>query len=284
MRKLRIMAEPSGPSISGEPALQPPPPAPTVKSKRKLYAVLGLVCIVVVVSTAVLIFLIPPGLGETVPYGFNYAVGEKMTYSMSLSASSGGQNTSETGTLGMDILSFDGANYTINETTSFVVLGSTKQLMFTLKMDKSGRIVEFSNLPTEMQQAYTASGMMPGFGFSSDKTEARVGETWQFPLNSSYSGFSMSGTINYKFGDIQNTTVLAGTYKVFKIDISSDNVQASGTGVSINMNIGGQMHMEYGTCRLIDMTMQVTETMTQGTQTTTASMNMQMQLTQHIKP
>jgi opacity protein-like surface antigen len=283
MRKLKMMmAESSGPPVSAEP-VPPPPPAPPVKSKRKLYAVLGLVCIAVVVSALLLVFFVPRGLGETIPYGFNYTVGEKMTYNMSVTTSGAGQSFSETGTVGIDVLSFDGANYTMNETASLSVLGQSQQFSYTVKMDKSGRIVEISNLPSQMQQM-SMFGMMPGFGFPSNKTEARVGETWQLPLNTNYSGIIMSGTMNYKFGDIQNITVPAGTYRAFRIDFSANNVQASTMGVSVSITMNGQLHLEYGTCRVIDMNMQATENMTQGTQTMTMSMNMQMQLTQHIKP
>jgi hypothetical protein len=173
----------------------------------------------------------------------------------------------------------------MNETMALAVQGQAPmQYSFIVKMDKSGRPVDVSNLPSEMQQMQGMFGTMPGFGFPSDKTEAKVGETWQLPLNMSYYGVTMSGTMNYKFGDIKNVTVGAGTYKAFKIDSSTSDFHASTAGASININVNGQMHLEYGTCRLLDLNMQGTETATSGTQTVTMSMNMQMQLMQHIKP
>jgi hypothetical protein len=284
MRKLIIMAGSVDQPVSGELPVQSVP-APPVKSRKRLYALLGLVSIAVVVSVLVLAFFVPPGLGESIPYGFNYTVGEKMTYNMSVSVSGVGQSVSETGALSIETLSFDGTNYTMNETMDLAVQGQAPMhFSFIAKMDKSGRLVDISNLPSEMQQMQQMFGTMPGFGFPSDKTKAKVGETWQLPLNMSYSGVIMSGTMNYKFGDVQNVTVGAGTYKAFKIDASTSNFHASTVGVSININMNGQMHLEYGTCRLLDLNMQATETATQGTQTMTMSMNMQMQLTQHIKP
>jgi hypothetical protein len=280
MRKLEIMIESGTLPVGGEPP-PPPLPVPPAKSRKKQYTVLGLVSIAIVVSVLVLVFFVPRGLGDTIPYSFNYAVGEKMTYNMSVTASGTGQSFSETGTADIDVLSFDGANYTLNETIFMAILGQTQQFSYTVKMDKSGLMVGLSNLPSQMQEMNSMFGTMPGFGFPSDKTEARVGETWQLPLNQSYSGVTLSGTLNLKFGDIQNVTVPAGTYKAFKIEASTENVHASSLGVSISMDMNGQMYLEYGTCRLLDMNMQATETIAQGTQTITMSMNMQMQLTRH---
>jgi hypothetical protein len=281
MRTLIVLVESDYPPVRGE-QLPPPPPAPA-KSKRRLYAVLGLVCIAVVFSALVLGFLVPGSLGETIPYGFNYVVGEKMTYNMSVGSGAGVQSFSETGTLSIEILGFDGANYTMNETVAFGVQGLTERFSYTVKMDKSGRMVEISNLPSQMQELSSMFGVMPGFGFPSNKTEVRVGETWQLPLNLGSSGSSLSGTLNCKFGNVQNFTVPAGTYKAFRIDEVADNVRASVTGVSVSMDMNGQSYMEYGTCRLLQMNMQVNETLTE-TQTMTMSMNMQVQLTQHVKP
>jgi len=283
MRKLKMSGEPGTLPVGGEPA-PPPLPALPVKSRKKLYAVLGLVGIAILVSAVVLVFFVPRGLGETIPYSFNYVVGEKMTYTMSVSVSGAGQNVAENGTVSIETLSFDGANYTMNETGDLAVQGTPLQFSFIVKMDKSGRIVDISNLPSEMQQMRSLFGMMPGFGFSSNKTEARVGETWQLPVDLNWAGVTLTGTLNYKFGAVLNVTVPAGTYKAFKIDASTDNFHASSAGISISINMNGQLYLEYGTCRLIDLNMQATETAVAGTQTMTMSMNMQMQLTQHIKP
>jgi len=279
IKKPKIIAQPSVPPASTEPL---PPSPPLVKSKRKFYAILGLTCIAILVFALVLIFFVPRGLGETIPYSFNYVVGEKMAYNMSVTVTGTGQSASETGTVEIDVLSFDGANYTLNETTSLTTSGQTQRFSYLVMMNKSGQMVNISNLPSQMQQM-DMLGMRPGFGFPSNKTEARVGETWQLPLDLNNSEFNMSGTLNYRFGDIQNFTVPAGTYKAFMIEASTDNIYASAADISVSMNMDGQLHLEYGTCRLLDMNMHATETVT-GTQTITMSMNIQMQLTQHFKP
>jgi len=139
---VKVWVESGGSSVSGEPVPPPPPPTsvePTRKSRKKLYALLGIVLIAVLISVVVITFFVPRGLGETIPYGFNYAVGEKMVYDLSMSVNVGGQSMSETGTISMEVLSFDGDNYTINETASFAVQGMPQQeVSFTMRMNKFG--------------------------------------------------------------------------------------------------------------------------------------------------
>jgi hypothetical protein len=209
------LAEPSVPASGGEPVTVPSQPR---RFGRKLYALLGVVAVVAVVSVVVFMFFLPRGLGETIPYGFNFAVGEQMTYDMSITISGAGQPVSETGTIGMHVLSFDGENYTINETMRVVVQGISQDVSYTVKMNKTGYITDISSLPAQTQQVYSMFMGMPGFGGFFNKTEARVGETWEVPLNVGNSSFSMAGTINYKFGDIQKYNCKdCGRYFTFNI-------------------------------------------------------------------
>lgn len=284
---VKVLAESGGSSVSGEPVPPPPPTSvePIRKSRKRLYAVLGIVLVAVLISVVVITFFVPRGLGETIPYGFNYAVGEKMVYDLSLSVNAGGQSMSETGTISMEVLSFDGGNYTINETVAFTVQGMPQQeVSFTVRMNKFGQMTDFSGVPSEMQSIYSMFGGVPGFGSAFNKTEARVGESWQLPLDFGNSTFSMSGTMNYKFGEVQNVTMDAGPFKTFKIDISTSDVHASMSGVSMNIDMHGWILQEYGTCRLIDMNMEATETVSGQGQSMTMTMSMQMTLRQYITP
>jgi hypothetical protein len=278
---LVCLAEPSVPASGGEPVTVPSQPR---RFGRKLYALLGVVAVVAVVSVVVFMFFLPRGLGETIPYGFNFAVGEQMTYDMSITISGAGQPVSETGTIGMHVLSFDGENYTINETMRVVVQGISQDVSYTVKMNKTGYITDISGLPAQTQQVYSMFMGMPGFGGFFNKTEARVGETWEVPLNVGNSSFSMAGTINYKFGDIQNITVPAGTYKTFKMEMSTNDAHVSSGSVSMSVNMNGQIHLEYGTCRLVDMNLQESMSSSGMGQTTTASVSMQMSLIQDTRP
>jgi len=285
---VKVWAESGGSSVSGEPV--PPPPAPTSveptrKSRKKLYALLGIVLIAVLISVVVITFFVPRGLGETIPYGFNYAVGEKMIYDLSMSANGNGQSVSVTGTISMEVLSFDGDNYTINETVSFTAQGVQQQeVSLTYRMNKFGQTTDVLDLPSEIQSIYSMFRSVPGFGSAFNKTEARVGESFQLPLDLGNSTFSMSGTINYKFGEVQNVTMAAGTYKTFKIEISTNDVHASISGVSVSVNMHGWIRQEYGTCRPIDMNLEATETVSGQGQSITIPVSMQMTLRQYIKP
>jgi hypothetical protein len=278
---LVCLAESGAPAAGNEPVEVPLKPR---RFGKKLYALLSVVAVVVVISVVVFMFLIPRGLGEIIPYGFNYAAGEQMTYDISISTTGAGQTVSETGTLGMHVLSFDGENYTINETMRIVVQGISQEASYTVKMNKTGYIADISGFPAQTQQTYSMFMGMPGFGGFFNKTEARVGETWRIPLNMGNSTFSMAGTINYRFGDIQNITVPAGTYKTFKMEISTDDAYVSSGSVSMSVNMNGQIHLEYGTCRLVDMNMQESMSSSGIGQTTTASVTMQMRLIQNTRP
>ncbi len=284
---VKVWAESGGSSVGGEPVPSSPPSTsvePTRKSRKKLYALLGIVLIAVLISVVVITFFVPRGLGETIPYGFNYAVGEKMVYDLSMTINSGGLNILENGTISMEVLSFDGDNYTINETGSFTVQGMPQQeVSFTTGMNKFGQMTGVSGVPSEMQSIYSMFGGVPGFGSAFNRTEARVGESWQLPLDLGNSTFSMSGMMNYKFGEVQNVTMAAGTFKTFKIEISTNDVHASISVVSMSLDMHGWILQEYGTCRLIDMNMETTETASGQGQSMTITISMQMTLRQYIK-
>jgi len=213
------------------------PPSPLDKrSRKRIYTFLGIVAVAAVALAFVFAFLILPNAGATIPLEYNYTLGESLTYNATITQYSTGQTT----TIRMDVTSFDGENYTLNETASFY--------SFTENVNKSG-----ASLPNVWQPVYCRP-----FGSFFPKNEARVGDTWQVPMGSGDSTYYVfNGTITYKFGDIQNITVPAGTYKVFKIDVSGSNLTmvvklSSGYSIYENMTVTSQMYMEYGTCCLIE--------------------------------
>jgi hypothetical protein len=124
----------------------------------------------------------------------------------------------------------------------------------------------------------------------------KVGETIKipFPLPSS-SNMNMTGDLTVTFGDIEDLTVPAGTYRVFKIDIQSNdlsvtmNVPASSYSASMsfttNMDMHYQLYMENGTLRQIKSDMQYTVSY-ESTLTGNYAMHltMDMILKQHFKP
>jgi hypothetical protein len=98
------------------------------------------------------------------------------------------------------------------------------------------------------------------------------------------------------FGGIQNITVPAGTYEVFKVDTLSNltmsiKLPTSGNYTNppftVNMTISGQTYIEYGTCRRIESNMQMTQMPSSsqaGGTSATISISAKTTLVQHIKP
>jgi hypothetical protein len=98
------------------------------------------------------------------------------------------------------------------------------------------------------------------------------------------------------FGGIQDLTVPAGTYRVFRIDIASNKLQmtlntSAGTSnpavqgsLSMNLGVNYQIYIEYGTMRQIKSTMQETASYQSTLFNMTVQMGMDTTLSQHIKP
>src|SRR5208337_5368450 len=91
-----------------------------------------------------------------------------------------------------------------------------------------------------------------------NESEIQVGQTYQFPFSFSNSTMSTSGTENVKVADIENITVPAGTYKTFKLELSTSNFQVSSQGMSATLSFTGQVNMDYTTCHVIDFSLQGT--------------------------
>jgi hypothetical protein len=266
-----VFSAQGAPPVDQEPlpqtSLEPPR-----KSSKKLYLLLGVVAVAAVLIAVVFMFSIPQGLGETIPYGVSYAVGEKLTYDLSATVDMYGQHIVETGTMSMHAVSFDGENYTIDEATHYDVQGASQDYSFTLIMNKAGQMVGGSNLPSQLDGTFSMIQGSPGSSLFLNRTDVRVGETIHIPLDMNYSGISMSGTENCKIGAVENVTVAAGTYKTFKIELSTTDFHISSQGVDASLSITGQLRMEYGTGHAIDFSMQATETASGMTMSVTVDM------------
>lgn len=264
----------------------PSQPPSSKRPRKRTYAVLGIVAVVAVALALMFVFLTPPNVGTIIPLSYNYTPGEEMTYNMTATVTNAtGQNTSTTATFSMNIISFDGQNYTINETTAMQgPWGSPTSFTITEKMNKTG-YATYLNGPAGTQQTYSTFGNIASFF---QKDQARVGETWQVPVNWGNSSYGFNGTFTYKFGDIQEITVPAGTYQVFKIDLSGSNLtmilNTPTMSITENTTVNGQMHLQYGTCRLIDYNLQSSVSILQGAQASTQNVSMQMKLVKHTKP
>lgn len=274
-------------SSEASPAIDQPASLPpsNKRFRRRIYVFLGVVAVVAVAS-ALLVFWSISSAGAAIPLSYNFTVGEEMNYNITTTTMSAiGENTSETATMSLGIVSFDGENYTINETaTLYSPFGPPISFTAMEKENKTGYIT-YLNGTAGLQQMYS---MFSNIGSFNQKDEAKEGETWHIPLNWSVPSYVFNGTFTYKFGHIQNITVPAGTYKVFSIDFSSSNLTLifnalANVSISENITANGQMHLEYGTCRLIDLQLQESLSIQQGMQTSTQNYSEEMQLVQHIK-
>jgi hypothetical protein len=266
---------------------------PSKKKPRKiLYTLIGIVAVAAVALA--LVFLTYQGMDAAIPLVYNFAPADHMTYNMTITGSNtraAGQNSSQTGTVAMDVLSFDGENYTINVTATFSLQeGAPYSLTFTEKMNKTGYITNISFYTLNgTQQTYPSTSGIPGLGTFFEKDQAKVGETWQVPMSSWSNGNSSSGwmgNLTFTFGDIQYVTVPAGTYKVFRFDITGSNLTLSlnqPLSDSENMSITAQEYIEYGTCRTIDSNMQENLSFQVSGQNFTMNLYLQMKLVQDDK-
>jgi hypothetical protein len=271
---------------------------PTKQSRKKLWMILGIVILVVVlVSTvAVLNFFAlngQPGDGETLSLGFSYSQGEIMDYSTQITSSltvdgvpQSSSDSTQTATITQEILSADEDTYTIR-TTSRATSSSAGASSYTVTMDKSGKIVDYGNLPAETQQMMQTMSTIPGFGSYFPKKTAKVGESWQIPIDLQFSGMSFQGTVKYKIVDSGSKAVPAGTYDVISIEISAVDLEltisSSTESVVFMVDYDGQIDLEQGTCRLIQLDMNVEMTATIDGETGVIDSSMQMQLEQHTK-
>ena len=98
-----------------------------------------------------------------------------------------------------------------------------------------------------------------------NQTQAKVGDTWQVPLDSSTPSSAQAPELTVTFAAIQDLTVKAGTYKVFKIDFLQTNPQQSqSTLYPQNFDVSGQSYLEFGTCKQIQSTLQLNMTSNLG--------------------
>lgn len=265
-----------------------PPEAPPEALKpsfgRKLHLVLGLVAIAIIAIGSIVVFtqFLLSVRGETVSLGLNYSVGEKMTYWINISVKTMGSEGSQEATWEMEVQGFDGENYTIHQTMTV----GLQEFSFTVKMNKTGYIVEYIGLPPELEQALSSFASVPGFGSYFPKEEVRVGETWEIPFDMIVPGIDFEGTISYELSEITNVTVPAGTYEALKINIEGSDLHMEGMDFHVTWNISGYTYLEKASCHLIEL--RLDQSMTGTTTTamgpaTSMEMTMEMQLIEHLK-
>jgi hypothetical protein len=265
---------------------------------KKLYAVAAIIVIAIIAVA----LLVPQG-AATIPLGVEYTVGEKMVYNTTETITTqntdsslppgGPWETSINSTEIVEVLDFDGEYYILNHTVTAKLGNTPASISYIEKMNKTGYTGYFRLEGTE--EVLVSNMSTDSFAtVLLDKPEVKVGDSWQVPVNSGNSNVSITGEMTITFGGIQNITVPAGTYEVFKVDTLSNltmsiKLPTSGNYTNppftVNMTISGQTYIEYGTCRRIESNMQIIQSPAQAAGTsTTISISAKTTLIQHIKP
>lgn len=265
---------------------------------KKLYAVAA----IVVVAVIAVALLVPQG-AATIPLGVEYTVGEKMVYNTTETITTQTANnslppenpweTSIDSTEIVEVMGFDGEYYSLNHTVTSKLGNTPASISFIEKVNKTGYTGYF-RLKGTKEVLTSNMSTDPFASVLLDKPEVKVGDTWQVPVNSGNPNASVTGEMTITFGGIQNITVPAGTYEVFKVDTVSNLTMSikyptSGNYTNppfkINMVISGQTYIEYGTCRRIESNMQIIQSPAQSAGTSaTISISAKTTLVQHIKP
>lgn len=253
-------------------------PQPTVKAEpkrrrfgKKLYALSAVVLAVIVVSA----FLFSNSSAATLPLSLNYELGERMVYSSSSSTTTQRYNqtnnmptttsTNSNSTLTLDVISFDGETYTINNTYDLEILGRPHTANLTTKLTKADYANNFL-IGDAARLLYNMTGDKFDY-YRLNLLQAKVGDILQIQVNTGNESIGTTGTMNVKFAGIEELAVPAGTFKVFRLDYTAEfTIHANLQSGLIRINlpepvpgqISGQTYLEYGTCRLIKSEVQET--------------------------
>jgi hypothetical protein len=249
--------------------------------RKKLYAVATIIMIAVIAVA----LLIPQG-AATIPLNVEYEIGEKMVYFITQADIFKTDTKSSNLTDIVEVIDFDGETYTLNHTIPSDTDVQSIRVSFIEKVNKTGYSAYFSVegnvLPFDTPNSDILTGLV-------DRPEVKVGESWQIPISSANPNIITTGTMTITFAGIQNITVPAGTYQVFRVDTSSSNVTTtfkhqSGTNWSMNtiISMNSQTYIEYGTGRQIASTTESIIRMGTSTRNYTRAVNTT--LVQHIKP
>jgi len=269
---------------------------------KKLYVIAAVVAVAVIAVA----LLVPPGTA-TIPLNVNYEVGEKMVYDTTMTLSYKGDDSALTSDLlgalndmsvnaqqTIEVIDFDGEYYTLNQTTTMTMAGKPFSVSVLQKMNKTGCSTYMFNAGgTEQEVSDTSFGNTYLTQLLS-KSEVKVGDSIDVPFPGTVSSMGVTGELTMTFKGIEDLTVPAGTYRVFRIDITSHDLSMSynpsmttaGMNLSskMDMDVNFQMYMEYGTLRQVKSTMQETLSLQSSMMNYTMTLSMDMILSQHTKP
>jgi hypothetical protein len=130
------------------------------------------------------------------------------------------------------------------------------------------------------EETYNRSGVSnPALTGLLARSEVTVGDTWVIPVTINGSYDSMNGNMTLTFVGIQDITVPAGTFKVFRVDSASNDtviklsIPHSNTTTTMSQNISGETYIEYDTGRQIESYMNITLRIQTTAQRSTEGLN-----------
>jgi len=265
------------PSSTDQPLTQ----SPRHRIGKKIYAIAAIILVAVVVTA---VFFVPRGAADSIPLSLNYEVGEEMVYETTETGQSGQLNSTSSlnSTSTLKVVSFDGEHYTLNRTVT-TMLNRPISVSITERINKTGYATYF--LPGNTQNLFGNKSSNPVLAALLSKPDAKVGDTWQIPLDTGNSTRGTMGSLTLTFAGIQDVTVPAGAYRVFRIDVSSNNL-ASHVDIpegksDTTMNFTGSIFLEYGSCRQIKSDVQMSIAIKSTVLNSTMTLSSQMILVQH---
>jgi hypothetical protein len=255
---------------SSVPAEQQPAPAPATRrfGKKVYFSIAAVIAIVIILAT---VLMVPTGSSEIINLGVKYSPGEVLTYDINTGFSSQATNSSttlnEASTLTIDVVSVEGNTYTLNYTTTSTAAGYSMTTSHVIQANATDMVNLLTLLPVALESymgTESSNSTSPAETAIFNQTTAKVGDTWQIPLTTENSPYGTAPIVTVSFVDIQDLTVKSTTYKVFRIDfsqISTEQTPAPGfasTPLELNYNITGTSYLEFGTCKQIQSTLQMT--------------------------
>ena len=288
------------------------PSPPTVSEKqhkrfgKKLYILIAAIAAISIIAVAL---FIPPG-AASIPLNVNYNVGEKMVYDTSASVSFGfgnsalsnllsslPSNTTLQGTQTIEVVGFDGESYTLNHTITMAANGVQTSTSSLETQSKIGYSAYLMNMGDASQGI--ATGDVSGGSYLAqllNKSEVKVGDSVNIPYPDNGSDIGVTGDLTLTFEGIQSMQVPAGTFKVFRVDLTNNNLQVdlnqlaqnfgSPTTINgtVNININCQMYVGYGTMRIVRTKMSMGYAVESSEASFSMGLGMDMTLTQDIQP
>ncbi len=227
------------------------------KSKIFMVIIMGVVSVLLIAAVSITF-----PARAFIPLDIDFKVGEKMVYDSTQTSVYFGENSSQSSLSNVDstkeiveVTDFDGQSYTLNHTVQD--LNQSIRTLFTETLSTTGASILHIKMGDD-----TVNGSGGRYAFVPNVLElltkepqARVADSWRIAYESSSS--ESSGDLIITFYGLENLTVPAGTYNVFKVGIKSDNiihhnaVSVNGFEANIAEDFNIQIYFEYGSLRQI---------------------------------